>query len=121
MKGLDTNVLVAWFLDRPARELPGDGPYRVSLVVLAELVWVLGRSLKRPKDEILGLLHALAELDEIRLDKPAVVAAAMKDWAEGPADFPDYLLMRDHASTGAAETMTLDRRAAAHPGFTLLA
>lgn len=121
MRGLDTNVLVGCVLDGQVEPLPGRGPYRVSLVVLAELVWVLSRTFRRPKPEVLVFLDVLTTIDDIRFDKPAVVAAAIKDWAEGPADFPDYLLMRDHASTGAAMTLTRDRKAAKHSGFELLA
>lgn len=121
MTGLDTNVPIAWVLEGQARPVPGKGPYRVSRVVLAEFIWLLRRSLKTPKPDLLDLLTRMRTLHAVRFDKPDAVAAAIKDWADDSADLSDYLRMRDHRSTAADETPTMDRRAAAHPGFTLLA
>ena len=116
MTGLDTNVVIGWLLD-DGTDLPGDPPYVLSLVVVAEVFWVLASILKRPKAELLEVADLLIAHPDIRLLRRDAVVAARKDWAEGPADFPDYLLMRDHQLAGATLTLTHDRKAARHPNF----
>ena len=116
MTGFDTNVVIGWLIDDGA-DLPGDPPYALSLVVVAEVFWVLSSILKRPKAEMLEVADLLIAHPDIRLLRHDAVVAARKDWADGPADFPDYLLMRDHQLAGAAHTLTHDRKAARHPSF----
>jgi len=120
LTGLDTNVLLAWLLEGQARALPGKGPYRVPMVVLAELVGVLERSLKRTRDDIAKVLTALQATSDLRLAGPDIVAAAAADYAAGPADFADYLILHDNAAAGCKTALTLDRKAGRHAGFTLL-
>jgi len=121
MTGLDTNVLLEWlFAGTDLPDLDRDPPFQVSLVVLAELIWVLGRTMKRPRGEVVATVAKLLGASNIRFEHPEIVGMALEDFAEGPADFPDYLLMRDNERAGCATTLTLDRRAARHPGFTLL-
>ena len=120
MTGLDTNVLLAWLLRGQARELPSTGPFRISLVVLAELAWVLSRSLRRREDEIVTVLRMVADTESFRFADRESLVRAIDDYAAGGADFADYLLMRDNFAAGCPKTLTLDRKAARHPGFSPL-
>lgn len=120
MRGLDTNLLLAWMLRGQApREMP-DGPYRISLVVLAELIWVLERQFKRARRELADTVEHLLQTSNVRFDDDMVVAQALTDFRKGNADFADFLLMRDNERAGCSTTLTLDRKAAKHPGFTLV-
>lgn len=81
---------------------------------------MLERSLKRPRAEIAGVLTALLTTSDLRLAGLETVAAAVDDYAAGPADFADYLICHDNRAAGCEVTLTLDRRAARHAGFELV-
>lgn len=120
MIGLDTNVLLAWVLAGQARPLPPASSYRVTLVVLAELVWVLSHTLKYSRQALAAVLAELLKVSDIEIDRRTVVEAAAADFEMGPADFSDYLIARENQMAGCSTTLTLDRKAARHPAFTLL-
>lgn len=120
MKGLDTNVLLAWLLEGQSRHLPKSADYRVSLVVLAELAWVLKSSFKRSRGEIAGVFEELSQAADLLFDSAQVVELALSDFKSGSADFSDYLLARDNEAAGCETTLTLDRKAARNSTFTLL-
>lgn len=117
MTGLDTNVLVAWIYDDLEGDLPGTPPYRISLVVLAELAWVLRT--KRRRVEIAEIIALLLASKELRVASRATVEAALTDYVSGKADFADYLIAHDNSGDGCTMTLTFDRVAARHPGFRL--
>ncbi len=120
MTGLDTNVLLAWLLDGQARALTGGPRYRVSHVVLAEIAWVLATTFKRPRNQIAAVISGLADAADVVIDREAVVRAALADYRAGSADFADHLIARENEAAGCDTTLTLDRKAARHPAFTLL-
>lgn len=120
MTGLDTNVLLAWLLRGHAHPSLPEGPYRISLVVVAELVWLLGRQFRWARRELADTVELLLQTSSIYFDDEMVLARAVNDFREGSADFADYLLMRDNEHAGCAATLTLDKKAAKHPGFTLV-
>jgi predicted nucleic-acid-binding protein len=118
MTGLDTNVLLAWLLRGQSSPNLPDGPYRISLVVLAELIWVLDRQFKRARRELADTVEFLLRTSSVHFDDEMIVVHALKDFREGNADFADFLLMRDDESGGCTTTLTFDEKAARHPGFT---
>lgn len=121
MKGLDTNVLVAWILSNAdAPKLPDKGPFRVSYVALAELIWVFDKVYRRSRSEIAALVAMLLKTEGVDFESAATVKAALDDFLEGPADFADYLLMREGEASGCETTLTYDRKAGRNGGFTLL-
>jgi predicted nucleic-acid-binding protein len=121
VKGLDTNVLVAWLLGAPeSRSLMDDAPFQVSYMALAELVWVFGRVYGRSRTDVAALVELLLHTDGIRFESDEVVAQSLADFRDGRADFADYLLMQDGLFAGCDATLTFDRKAARHPGFSLL-
>ncbi|HEX2256811.1 MAG TPA: hypothetical protein VHG92_08960 [Afifellaceae bacterium] len=120
MIGLDTNVLLAWILAGHSRPLPPAAAYRLSVVVLAELVWVLTRRLKHTRSSACGVLAELLEAADLVIDRREAVTQALIDYRKGPADFADYFIAFDNEDAGCRTTLTLDKDAGRHPAFTLL-
>ena len=120
MIGLDTNVLLAWVLSGQSRPLPPATAYRLSVVVLAELVWVLTKQLKHPRSFACGVLDDLFEAADVVIDRRKTAALALTDYRKGPADFADYFIGHDNEASGCRTTVTLDKDAGRHPAFTLL-
>ena len=119
MTGLDTNVLLGWLLAGQARALPGAPPYRVADIVLAELVWVLARSLKHGREDVARVISLILAARDLRVSDPDRLEAALEDYQRGSADFADYLIARENLGAGCVTTFTHDRKAAKHPGFTV--
>jgi len=120
MNGLDTNVLLAWLIEGGSKQLPGNGPYRISFVVLAELVWTLRTTFKRSRTEIGGVISDILENQYFSYSDRGVLEQSLLEFVDGPADFTDYLLMFDNQADGCATTFTFDKRAGKHNGFTLI-
>ncbi len=119
MIGLDTNVLLAWVLAGQARPLPAAKAYRISHVVLAELIWVLVRTMRYPRRSIVELVAGILEAADLVVDGTEVVKAAFEDFKNGKADFADFLIARDNLAAGCSVTVTMDKVAAREPNFTL--
>jgi predicted nucleic-acid-binding protein len=120
MIGLDTNVLLAWLLAGHSQRLPDAPAYRVSLVVLAELVWVLARTLKHSKTVVCSILDELMQASNVVVDRREIVELALEDYRSGPADFADYVIARDNEAASCRTTLTFDMDAGRQPAFTLL-
>jgi predicted nucleic-acid-binding protein len=127
--GLDTNILVRFVtLDDPAQSaraaqimdaLSEDEPGFVSAVVLAEMVWVLGRTYRRDAATIAGIVQGLLGAESLRLEHQGSVAFALSASQHGNADFADALIGALAIDAGCTHTLTFDRRAARLPGFAL--
>jgi predicted nucleic-acid-binding protein len=121
VKGLDTNVIVAWLLDSSGKDtLPIGERFWVSLVAVAELVWVFDSVYRRSKAETADIVAKLLAAGNIEFESEEVVKRSLEDFRNGSADFADYLLMNDGLSSGCTTTLTYDQKAGRHPGFTLL-
>lgn len=131
MIGIDTNVLLRYVLpDDPAqseaaRSLIDDtcseqSPALVNPVVLCELWWTLERRRKVSKEDLVAMLFDLLANPNIVVHDLDTVVAAISAYAEGQADFPDYLILFDNRRLGARETMTFDRGAGRPPFMTRL-
>ena len=128
MIGLDTNVIVRYVMqddvEQSARasalvdSLHEDQRGFVSLVVLAEVHWVLRRaygvSPSRAADVVRGLLDA-AEVEVAEADS---VRRALVSAEEG--DFTDALVAELGSAAGCAWTATFDQRASRLPGMRLV-
>jgi predicted nucleic-acid-binding protein len=125
--GLDTNIVVRFLmLDDPAQSaraaqileaLSEDEPGFVSVVVLAETVWVLDRFYRQNRATIAEIVQGLLGADSLVLEHSAEVALALSAMRDQGADFTDALIARIAASAGCSHTLTFDRRAARLPGF----
>jgi predicted nucleic-acid-binding protein len=130
MIGLDTNVLVRYIMqDDPKQaklatkliesldeELTGF----ISLVSVVELSWVLESAFELSRRQIVEAFQNLMSVDAFKIERVAVVAGAVRAYAEGKADFADYLIERSSVFAGCERTMTFDREAAKTGGMILI-
>jgi predicted nucleic-acid-binding protein len=130
MIGLDTNVLVRYIMHDDAKQarlaakliesLNEDSPGFISLVSIIELSWVLESAFGLSRSQIVQVFQNLMAVDVFKLDRVAVVAAAVRGYGEGKADFADYLIERSSAQAGCTRTMTFDKTAAKTGGMTMV-
>jgi predicted nucleic-acid-binding protein len=130
MIGLDTNVLVRYLThDEPKQtaaamrvmnSLSFESPGFLSLIVIAELVWVLGISYRYQKKEIEQVLENLLRSKELVIERADIVSQACRAFRTGRADFTDYLIERCAHAAECRFTVTFDQKAAQVPGMQLL-
>lgn len=131
MIGLDTNILVRYFAqDDPVQSykatvlmeqrLTEQSPGFVSIVALAETVWVLERSYRLRKQEIAIVIERMLGADALLVEHEAEVATALTAVWEGRGSFADALIAALNAKAGCSRTVTFDRKALRLPGFELL-
>lgn len=131
MIGIDTNLLLRLIVgDEPrhavtAREYlrarcSADEPGYVCHIVLVELVWTLARAYRYPREKIAAAIEQILETAQLDVESSNDVAAAVKDYRSGTADFADCLLVRVNSAAGCSHTVTFDRKAANLKGFELL-
>lgn len=130
MIGLDTNVLLRIFVEddppsqhRRAVSLMRDiAPERalVNAVVLVEATWTLARRMKRTRAQVSAFVADLldAEVFEIACAEPA--RRALAAYAEGKADYADYLIAELNGEAGCRTTFTFEKDAALHPSYSIL-
>jgi predicted nucleic-acid-binding protein len=128
---IDTNVLLQYLVpDNPeqsekARRLidetcsPQD-PALINFVSLAETWWVLRRLRKVSKPDLVMMFDELLANECLAFPDTEVVVSAMAAYAEGAADFPDYLIFFDNHRLGADRTVTFDKNAARASFMTLI-
>lgn len=122
MIGLDTNVIVRYVMqDDPKQSklatvlmerLTAESPGFVSLVCVVELVWVLESAYTLSRNQVTEALTNLITIDVLKIERLPVVAAAVRAFKAGKADFADCLIERLSAHAGCEKTMTFDRNAA---------
>jgi len=122
MVGLDTNVLVRYLThDDPTQtavatrmmnSLSFDSPGFLSLIVIAELVWVLAISYRYQKKEIEQVLENLLRTKELVIERADLVSQALRTFRGGRADFADCLIERCGRAAGCKRTFTFDSKAA---------
>lgn len=130
MIGLDTNVLLRFFLqdepDQSARAAVLMGnlslrePGYISSVTLVESVWVLERSYQKPKRDVVFFVQGLLDSKQLVLEDHDAVAGALRRFNESNADFADCFIERLGHSAGCTGTMTFDIRASKSAGMVLL-
>ncbi len=130
MTGLDTNILVRYLTeDDPVQTIAAgrvidsfsrDSPGFISLIVLAELVWVLESFYRFTKNEIERVLETLLRSDELVVERAEIVSQALRMFRIGRADFADCLIERCGHAADCKHTVTFDQKAAAGTGMQLL-
>jgi predicted nucleic-acid-binding protein len=130
MIGLDTNVLVRYLTEddptqtiaaaRVMDSLSAVSPGFISLVVLAELVWVLESFYRFKKKETEQVLETLLRSEELVLERAEIVSQALRLFRGSHADFADCLIERCGHAAGSEHTVTFDQKAAAGTGMRLL-
>lgn len=120
MIGLDTNVLVRYLAQDDAAQaarataliesFDEDDPGFVSLVVLAELHWVLTRAYLIGPAEVITIIRKLLDARELAIQEPDLVRRALGQ--AGHADFADAVISELGRAAGCSTTATFDKRAA---------
>jgi predicted nucleic-acid-binding protein len=123
---LDTNVLV--------RVLVGDDPVQtpkaervfsraasaggvfISLVVLAELAWVLGQGYGWERATVHARLAQLVRTRGVAVESIEIVEQALEGYGAGAVDFADHLILGKARAVGADALCTFDRKLAREPG-----
>lgn len=127
MIGLDTNILVRYFTHDDARQTPAalrlideelgaERPGHISIVVTAELVWVLRSSFGADKDVVVGILYHLLADRRFVVQHREAVWAALDLYKTMPVDFGDSLIAALDRQAGCDLTLNFDRAAARIPG-----
>lgn len=129
MIGLDTNVLIRYFAQDDHRQslraakvidsLSESEPGHVTLVVLAEIWWVLRGAYAADRSTVTSIITGLVESKEIVVEHADTVRRALQLTARG-ADFADAMIQQRGAEVGCGRTVTLDTKAATHAGMQLL-
>ena len=131
MIGLDTNILVRYLTqDDPVqsakaceiieRRLSEDRPGYLSVVVLAETVWVLDRAYGFDAAEIAAAIERILQIDVLEVESEQEVFTAMVSLKEGDGEFADALIGALCVTAGCSHTLTFDRKAARLAAFSLV-
>jgi predicted nucleic-acid-binding protein len=130
MIGIDTNILVRYFtFDHPSQtaraieimdSLTAEEPGFVSLVVVAELVWVLDSAYKLTKSEIITSLELLLRGKEVIVQEADVAWQALTTYKKSGSSYSDCLIERLGHAAGCPYTLTFDQDAARTAGMKLL-
>jgi predicted nucleic-acid-binding protein len=130
MIGLDTKVLVRYLAqDDPVQSrrateiiegrLTDRNPGFVSVVAMAETVWVLDRAYGLSDEEIVAAIERMLQVDVLVVENEQEVFAATTALEEGLGSFADALIGALGAKAGCSATLTFDRRALRLPDFEL--
>ena len=135
MKGLDTNILIRYLTqDDPIQspkateiierrftpERPGFiSPFFISLVTMAEVVWVLGSVYALADPEIADTVERMLQADTLVVQNEQQVYTAMISLRQGWGTFADALIAALGTWAGCESTLTFDKKALRLAGFEL--
>ena len=105
---------------RIIESLAQDSPGFLSLIVIAELVWVLEISYRFKKNEIEQVLDTLLRSKELLIERAEIVAQALRKFSASRADFVDCLIERCGHAAECQYTVTFDQNVAGAAGMRLL-
>lgn len=131
MNALDTNVLIRYLTQddplqsRKATELierrfTPEHPGYISLVTMAETVWVLGSVYELTNREIADTVERLLQADSFLIQNEQQVFSAMIALRLGWGSFADALIGALGTWAGCDSTLTFDKKALRLAGFELL-
>ncbi|MGQ4614780.1 PIN domain-containing protein [Nocardia sp. R7R-8] len=130
MIGLDANVLIRYLTqDDPEQSaranqvidgLSESKPGYVTMIVLAEIHWVLRRGYQQDPEAVTDVLLGLLDSSEIVVERADTVRQALRRAADG-ADFADALIQQLGQEAGCELTVTFDHNAGERAGMRLLA
>lgn len=115
MRAVDTNVLVRLLTRDDARQAAAadafvQGGAWVSVLALAEAIWVLTSVYDRTASQVAGAVDLLLNHQHLSLQEPEVVAAALDTFRRRPAlGFSDCLLVELARKAGHLPLGTFDR------------
>jgi predicted nucleic-acid-binding protein len=129
--GLDTNVIVRYLAQDDVRQaavatrliegsLSAEARGFVSIVTLAEVVWVIASNYRAARAAVADIVEGLLTAPQLAIEKADVIWRALRAFRESKADFSDAVIVELGRDAGCAKTVTFDRETAAHPGFEAL-
>jgi predicted nucleic-acid-binding protein len=130
--GLDTNVLIRYLRqDDPTQSAVVNALFEtalsttqigfISIVTIAEIVWLLRSRYRVKREEITWILDVLLSDDRLLLQCAHEVRLAQKQYEASSADFPDLLIAVLGRNAGCSTTVTFDAKASRQQGMSLLA
>ena len=131
MIGLDTNVIVRYLAQDDVRQaaistrliegsLSAEARGFVSIVTLAEIVWVMSSNYRAARAAVADIVEGLLTAPQLAIEKADVIWRALRAFRESKADFSDAVIVELGRDAGCTKTVTFDRHAAAHQRFELL-
>ena len=128
MIGLDTNILIRYLTQDDAvqspkatqvieRRLSPTNTGFVSVVTMAEIVWVLDRAYRLKNQEIAAAIERMLQIDVLTIESEQEVFAAMMALKQGRGTFADALIAELGSRAGCTHTLTFDKKALRLPGF----
>jgi predicted nucleic-acid-binding protein len=129
--GLDTNVIVRYLAQDDPRQataatrliegsLSAEARGFVSIVTLAEVVWVMSSNYRAARAAVAEIVEGLLTAPQLAIEKADVIWRALRAFRDSKADFSDAVIVELGRDAGCSKTVTFDRQAAAHPGFEAL-
>jgi predicted nucleic-acid-binding protein len=129
--GLDTNAVIRYLTQDDPKQAPiatrlmektlsSDDPGFISLVVLAEVVWVLVSLYSVDRAGVSDVVSALLITEQLRVESAELVWRAKRRYEASKADFSDALIAECAVAADCKRSVTFDRTAAATSGFELL-
>lgn len=118
MRAADTNVVVRILTRDDEKQAASADAFVakgawVSLVVLAEVIWVLRSLYKREHTDIATAIEMLLSHRDLALQEPDVVAAALEHYRRRPSlKFSDCLILEVAKKAGHTPLGTFDRNLA---------
>jgi predicted nucleic-acid-binding protein len=130
MIGLDTNILVRYLAQDDAiqsaqatqiieRRLTEARPGFISLVTMAETVWVLDRVYGLARYEIAAAVERILQVETLFVQNEREVFMAVAILSAGTGSFADALTGALGGWAGCSTTLTFDKKAARLKGFQL--
>ena len=130
MIGLDSNILVRYFTqDDPAQaaiatevieqRLSESEPAFISVVTMAETVWVLDRHYHFSRAQIATAIESALSAAALVVEDDAEVFTALIALRDGRGEFGDALIGALCAKAGCSRVLSFDRGALRLPGFEL--
>lgn len=128
MIGLDTNVLIRYITqDDPVqsakateiieRRLSKANPGFLSVLTIAEAVWVLDRAYGLSAGEIAAAMERVLQVEVFVVENEQEIFRATVALKQRPGAFADALIAELGIRAGCTHTLTFDKKAARLPGF----
>ncbi|WP_027710373.1 PIN domain-containing protein [Zooshikella ganghwensis] len=122
MFGLDTNVLVRYIAqDDPKQskiatelietKLSDDVPGYITAIAVVEVFWVLKRSYKVEKENLIDILSKLLTTKKFVIENHREVWRALRVYQKGNGDFSDALIATLSLNNDCAVVYTFDKKA----------
>jgi predicted nucleic-acid-binding protein len=87
----------------------------VPLTVFLELEWVIRSARKPPRADLVEVLRAISQVDDLEFEHPSWISRALDRYETGSADLADYLHLEAARAHGCAVLRTFDGALAKEP------